>query len=241
MKLLPTILIAGLAIGLGSSAYAQGLGTGIATAGSPHNFADDLSTGVGGFMDESWNAREEICRVCHVPHDHDRATRYGDAGLLWNHALSTATYTQYTSATLDNAYADTQPTGFSKMCLGCHDGTVGIDTFDKYAGGAVTMADYNAGFVVPGGVNFSGDLGNTHPISIVYDPALDSDLAPLSTPMGGSGTIEDVLEGNVLQCSSCHDVHDQPGESVAGTHLLRVNQKASTGTASGLCLTCHIK
>jgi len=60
--------------------------------------------------------------------------------------------------------------------------------------------------------------------------------------MGGSGTIADVLEGGVLQCSSCHDVHDQPGESIPGTHLLRVAQTAAQGgTPSGLCLTCHIK
>ena len=238
MKIIkPIILIAGLAIALGSTANAQGSGAGI--VGSPHDFTDNvgmasgLEVGVGG-----WNAREEVCRVCHVPHDHNRAQAYGDAGLLWNHALSTATYTLYTSDTMD--VTATQPTGFSKMCLGCHDGTVGVDTFDRYTGGTVFIGDYNDGFQVPGAL-FAGTLANTHPISIVYDPALDPGLQPVTALMGGSGTIDDVLEGGVLQCSSCHDVHDQPGESVAGTHLLRVNQKASTGTASGLCLTCHIK
>jgi len=240
MKLSTTILLStGFALMMGSTSYAQGLGTGIATTGSPHNFTDDIGAnelpGAGG-----WNGREEICRVCHVPHDHDRATRYGDAGLLWNHAVSTTTYTMYSSATLDGSIAS-QPTGFSKMCLGCHDGTVGIDTFDKYAGGSIFIQDYAADARVPGGVNFAGDLSNTHPISVVYDETLDPGLQPKTNLMGNSGTIEDVLEGGVLQCSSCHDVHDQPGESVAGTHLLRVNQKASTGTASGLCLTCHIK
>ncbi|NQU47324.1 MAG: cytochrome C [Planctomycetes bacterium] len=240
MKILkPLLMIAGFALAFGSPAISQGLGTGIATTGSPHNFTDDVGAnelpGSGG-----WNGREEICRVCHVPHDHDRATRYGDNGLLWNHEVSSTTYTMYSSATLDGSVAS-QPTGFSKMCLGCHDGTVGIDTFDKYAGGTVFIQDYNAGFRIPGGTNFAGDLTSTHPISIVYDEVLDPGLNAKTDPMGGSGTIDDVLEGGVLQCSSCHDVHDQPGESVPGTHLLRVNQKASTGTASGLCLTCHIK
>ncbi len=236
----PILLTVGFAVMLGSPTLAQGLGTGIATTGSPHNFTDDVGAnelpGSGG-----WNGREEICRVCHVPHDHDRATRYGDVGLLWNHAMSSATYTMYSSSTLDGSIAS-QPTGISKMCLGCHDGTVGVDTFDKYAGGTVFIQDYNADYRIPGGNEYAGDLGNTHPISIVYDETLDVNLQPKTAAMGGSGTIEDVLEGgNTVQCSSCHDVHDQPGESVAGTHLLRVNQKASTGTASGLCLTCHIK
>jgi hypothetical protein len=58
--------------------------------------------------------------------------------------------------------------------------------------------------------------------------------------MGTSGTIASVLDNGKVQCSSCHDVHDQ--ESVAGSHLLRVAQTvAQGGTASGLCLTCHIK
>jgi hypothetical protein len=58
--------------------------------------------------------------------------------------------------------------------------------------------------------------------------------------MGTSGTIADVLDAGKVQCSSCHDVHDQ--ESVAGTHLVRVAQSvAQGGVASGLCLTCHDK
>lgn len=216
-----------------------GLGNGISAPGSPHNFIDNIGHAelppFGG-----WNYSEELCRVCHVPHDHDRATRYGDSGLLWNHAVSSATYTMYSSATLDGASAS-QPTGYSKMCLGCHDGTVAIDTFDKYAGGTVFMDDYNLNFIVPG-ASFAGDLTSTHPISIVYDESLDPNLHAKTDPIGGSGTIADVLEGGtVLQCSTCHDVHDQPGESIPGTALLRVPQTVFHGQPSGLCLTCHIK
>lgn len=238
------LMIAAVAIvALSLPVYADGQGLGLTQAGSPHNFADDVGAGeIGG---GGWNGREEICRVCHVPHDHDRAEHYGDVGLLWNHALSSATYTMYTSVTLDGAI-DPQPTGFSKMCLGCHDGTVGVDTFDKFAGGAVFISDYNAGFQVPGGVNYQPggvpNLQSTHPISVEYNEVLDPGLHDKTDLMGGSGTIEDVLQGGKVQCSSCHDVHDQPGESVPGTHLLRVAQTvADGGTASGLCLTCHIK
>ena len=227
---------------LAGGARADGLGLGIAQPGSPHNFTDNIGEQELGAT--GWNKREEICRVCHVPHDHNRAERYGDEGLLWNHALSSATYTMYTSQTLDGAIAS-QPTGMSKMCLGCHDGTVGVDTFDKYAGGAIFIDDYNNNFQVPGSIYQTGgvlDLTATHPMSIVYDESTDQNLHPKSNAIGGSGSIADVLEnGTTLQCSSCHDVHDQPGESIPGTHLLRVSQSASQGVPSGLCLTCHIK
>lgn len=236
------LAVAGLMSLLVSPVLASGQGLGIAQPGSPHNFADDIGAAELGAT--GWNKREEICRVCHVPHDHNSAAHYGDVGLLWNHALSSATYTMYNSETLDGAIAS-QPTGTSKMCLGCHDGTVGVDTFDKYAGGLVFIDDYNSGYQVPGSTYQTGgvlDLQATHPLSIVYDEALDTDLQPKTNAMGGSGTIADVLEnGDTVQCSSCHDVHDQPGESVPGTHLLRVSQKASQGAPSGLCLTCHIK
>ncbi len=228
----------GLAAALAAPLLADGLGTGIATVGSPHNFTDDLGVselpGSGG-----WNAREEICRVCHMPHDHDRAQQYGLDGLLWNHAVSDAPWAMYDSSTMDGAVS-AAPTGIAKMCLGCHDGTVAIDTFDRYAGGTVFIDDYNSGFQVPGASY--GTLEQTHPISVVYDEVADPNLHDKTDPMGASGSIEDVLEGGtMLQCHSCHDVHDQPGESVPGTHLLRVSQKASQGAPSGLCLTCHIK
>jgi len=242
MKTTIYLIVAGIPGLAGAFAHRtpDGESLGIAHPGSPHNFADDQGQAElpssGG-----WNTREEICAVCHVPHD-----RPGPATtepLLWNHGLSSATYTMYSSPSLDGSTAP-QPTGFSKLCLGCHDGTVGIDTFDALPGGTVFMQNYDPDFQIPasgsGGANLN--LHSTHPISIMYDPVADPSLHPKSAPMGGSGSIEDVLEGgDTVQCSTCHDVHDQPGESVPGTPLLRVGQKASTGQPSGLCLSCHIK
>ena len=211
--------------------FAQATGLGISNPASPHNFSGPGDT---------WNLTGEICRVCHVPHDHNRASQRYLNGLLWNHALSAANYTMYDSswsATLDGAQS-AQPDGIAKLCLGCHDGTIAVDTFDKYAGSAVFMEDINLGFIVPGFIEGPNlDMRGTHPLSISYDPVADPNLNPVSTAMGTSGTIADVLDNGKVQCSSCHDVHDQ--ETVAGTHLLRVAQTGAR--ASGLCLTCHIK
>jgi hypothetical protein len=247
MKKLITLCFAMTSLVFSGLVLAAGSGLGI--VGSPHDFTDDFSNEAGGAVAElAWNQREEICRVCHVPHDHNRATQYYLNGLLWNHAVSSATYTMYDSAwssTLDGAQSP-QPDGIAKLCLGCHDGTIAIDTFDKYAGTAGNEIQniYGGGvsnfWMVPFTDGANLDLRGTHPLSIEYDTVADPNLRGTSTTMGTSGTIADVLDAGKVQCSSCHDVHDQ--ESVAGTHLVRVAQSvAQGGTASGLCLTCHDK
>ena len=60
----------------------------------------------------------DICIFCHAPHNTT------GVGPLWNHALSAATYTPYSSSTLKATVG--QPTGASKLCLSCHDGTVAL-------------------------------------------------------------------------------------------------------------------
>jgi hypothetical protein len=225
------------------SVSANGAGAGI--VGSPHDFSTQL-----------WNFRQEICRVCHVPHDHDQNFDIFSNGLLWNHQLSASTYQMYAeegavnpnfTSFIDGAY-DTEPTGVAKLCLGCHDGTVGVDQFDRNVAGpgTVFIGNIDPHFQVPGATipNIGSDLNLTgsHPYSIVYDDVADTGLNPTSNAMGSSGTIQDVLQpspsGFKVVCSSCHDVHDSAGEAVPATHLLRVSQKAP---ASGLCLTCHRK
>ena len=248
MKRAMFFLVGGAALLVSGAASADGNGAGI--VGSPHDFST-----------ETWNFRHEICRVCHVPHDHDRNYDLFSNGLLWNHQLSAATYQMYAEEGLSNpTFAnfidgafDGEPTGVAKLCLGCHDGTVGIDQFDRNTGatgsssGVATtwIDDFDAGFQIPGGsvpdIGANTNLTGTHPLSIVYDEIADSGLNPKTNAMG-TGTIQDVLEptaaGFKVQCSSCHDVHDGAGESVPGTHLLRVSNATP---ASGLCLTCHAK
>jgi len=221
MKNLLVILIAVMII-TGFCSFVSEAGSGAGITGSPHDFSS-----------EAWNASGEICRVCHVPHDGGRASTI--SGLMWNHNLSTATYTMYNSATsssLQGAVSN-QPDGISKLCLACHDGIVAVDAFDGQMGGAYYIP---ASAKVPNVMDGSNlDLRGTHPISIVYDTTADNKLKDSNTTqIGNSGMIKDVLDHGKVQCSSCHDVHDQV--SVAGTKLLRVNKSGSQ-----LCLTCHIK
>lgn len=179
------------------------------------------------FSASGWSGNE-ICVACHTPHNSD--TGVTDAP-LWNHNLSTQTYSLYASPTLNATTA--QPTGTSKLCLSCHDGTVAYDNTTngtKMAGASAVGSD---------------GLNNDHPISFTYDDTLATDDGALHAPsttaviIGSgddtkSGTIETaMLIGGQVQCATCHDVHNKFTD---GGSLLRVSI-----TASKLCLTCHNK
>ncbi|MFQ5570410.1 MAG: cytochrome c3 family protein [Rhodothermales bacterium] len=124
------------------------------------------------------------------------------------------TFETYSSGTLE-AHVD-QPTGISLVCLSCHDGTMGTDH---------TVTD-------PLGT----DLRNDHPISFTYDAFLaltDTGLRnPSTTPGSRGGTIAtDNLEAGRMECTSCHNVHDNTN----GNFLIENN------SGSRLCFRCHAK
>ncbi|MCF6180780.1 cytochrome c3 family protein [Lutibacter sp.] len=183
-------------------------------AGSDHDFST-----------ESWNSTGEICIVCHTPHN----AVTGLTAPLWNHEVTTTTFTLYTSTVSPSFDATaSQPDGTSKLCLSCHDGTVAMDNFGGQTGGTDFMS---------GSDKLGTDLSNDHPISFTYDAALattDGGLFdPTTTNSGVGSTITaDLLLANKLQCSSCHDVHN-------GSGVAKLLVKSNAGSA--LCLTCHNK
>ena len=115
------------------------------------------------FSGQSWNpggANAEICVVCHTPHNANTSVVNAP---LWNHALSaTATYTMYSSATM-NAVTTGQPDGSSKLCLSCHDGTVALENFGGVTSGTHLMTGNAA-------VGSGANLSNDHPISALAPP-----------------------------------------------------------------------
>lgn len=189
------------------------------------------------FSGAGWSGGE-VCIVCHTPHNASTA----EPNLpLWNRSISTATYTVYRSRTLDATPG--QPSGASKLCLSCHDGTIAVDSF----GG-------NTGSRFAGFGNLGTDLSRHHPISITYNSALatqDGALHdPAVQPSGLGATIAvDLLENDELQCSSCHDVHvSRNSGGCAGCHVgsghtfsTKSLSLRKSNDRSALCLTCHIK
>ena len=177
------------------------------------------------FSGDSWNPSGETCITCHTPHNADIGVT--DAP-LWNHEVTQATFTVYSSTTLDATTG--QPTGVSKLCLSCHDGTVAIDNYGGKTNGTNTIGS---------GESIGTDLSGEHPVSFTYDATLatsDGELFdPTSVNSGLGSTIDsDLLVGNKMECSSCHDVHNTI--AVANTKLL-----VKSNVASALCFTCHDK
>ncbi len=192
-------------VALSGTGFAQGIG------GTDHDFSG-----------QGWSSGQ-ICAVCHTPHNSDVSV--ADAP-LWNHEVTAATFTPYSSTTLDATVG--APDGISKLCLSCHDGTVALDNFGGTTGGTN---------FVTGDQLIGTDLSDDHPVSLTYDAALataDAELFnPTSTNSGLGGTISaDMLFGAKLECGSCHDVHNGAG---VGKFL----RKSNAGSA--LCMTCHDK
>ena len=181
---------------------------GTARAASMVGTAHDLSA-------RGWGSNQ-ICIFCHTPHNAAAA----QLAPLWNHGSTVATFTLYSSTTL-NAIPG-QPAGTSKACLSCHDGTVAIDTYGTRTG-TNTMT---------GAALVGIDLSNDHPVSFTYDSTLATADGGLVTP--GSASLVTVgipLFGGNLECASCHQVHDN-----TNGNFLRVSN-----AGSALCLKCHTK
>lgn len=203
-------------------------------SGSAHDLRGDIPSSPAG--------TGEICVVCHTPHN--SMALYP----LWNHdETANTSFTMYSSVTLDGDLDPSgEPVGISKLCLGCHDGSTAVDAYGDVASPSVNISTFGS----PAGsytIGASGDFSNQHPISIEYPDTLStggSDDANINTrstsftSAGGTGSIADVLEGDLLQCSTCHDVHNTVGEipSTGASSLLR-----GTMNASALCLVCHSK
>ena len=156
-----------------------------------------------------------ICVFCHTPHN---ATPLSP---LWNKALEPQVYTVYASPTL-KAGPLPQPSGPTKLCLSCHDGTIAMGAVLNPVGG-VTMAGGNR--LPPGSLSdFGLDLSGHHPVSFPYTAALPNANLVSSPPP------ELVFGGqDEVHCITCHDPH----KDTYGKFLLKDNRY------SALCTTCH--
>lgn len=163
-------------------------------------------------------SEEEVCVFCHTPHDASPQVP------LWNHAPSAAaSYTLYSSSTLDASVG--QPDGASKLCLGCHDGTVAIGL--TRTRGLIELSGVGGGGLMPfGSTNLSSDLSDDHPVSFVPDPGQDPET---QFPPAGDPVRLDI--NGKLQCTSCHNPHAFENPKFLVRSLDR----------GDLCITCHVK
>ena len=155
-----------------------------------------------------------VCIFCHTPHN---ATPQSP---LWNRAIEPQTYVVYASPTLQ-AGPLPPPSGPTKLCLTCHDGTIALGTVVNPAGG-IAM---DSGTLPPGSFsNFGLDLSGHHPVAFSYEAALPNPelVSPPPSELA-YGAVDEV------HCISCHDPHDDR----FGRFLVKDNRY------SALCTTCH--
>ena len=177
---------------------------------------------------------QQACVYCHHPH--------GTSGNrpIWNRDPSNAAFQMYESGSL-NMPIDPRPAEASMLCLSCHEGSIPLDRvqvkpagFGPGGGNGETIkrcaTDCHTGGNPAGGFNweqvwFEPDLRKQHPISIVYDPALDPDFQPTSTVEAAGLRL---VDGKV-ECMTCHEPHSQRYRP-----FLRIGN-----TTGSLCLVCH--
>ena len=156
----------------------------------------------------------ETCVFCHAPHT------TAPSRPLWNHDLPTLVYTPYSSSSMQANPG--QPTGASKLCLSCHDGTIAL--------GALANRPFPTGPIgtVTGRARLGTDLSDDHPISFVFDSALAAEDGELVPPQVLTDVVRLDANGE-MQCTSCHDAHlDRYGDFLL-----------MDGKFSALCITCH--
>lgn len=173
----------------------------------------DMSAGNSPMRGSNANA----CIYCHAPHNANSTTP------LWNQTLSTKQYTLYPGAT-QNAGAPATVSNASALCLSCHDGSVAV-------GQTVAIGSLRMQGVLTD--NLGTELQGSHPFSI--QPQI-KDAASLVSTLASSHTTKDPavkLIDNNIECSTCHDVHNQYRDRRSPEFLVRDN------AAGQLCFACH--
>jgi hypothetical protein len=197
----------------------------------------------------------QVCVFCHTPHAATSGVKP-----LWNRKTSTATYTTYTSSSLDAKAIEgvlAQPGGSSKLCLSCHDGTLAIGSVNVLNGAgsdtaqgtqSIAMSGTGAGGVMaPGSGNTTGytrfldtDLSNDHPISVSYNKTLtdrDGELRD-ATFNGVDATWEWVSAGTRIL--GARNYRSQGGSGQQQKPELPLEMTGSSSDSGQVqCATCH--
>jgi predicted CXXCH cytochrome family protein len=194
------------AIGIASAALAAG-GT---VKGSKHALS---VTGPGPIKAES---EIQSCVFCHVSHG-------GTAKAMGGRPDVGTTHRGYESSTLrGRALA---PTGASRVCLSCHDGTIAVGRTLK---GSIAMKGVPTDGRIPASrrSNLGTDLRSSHPVSMRVTPG---------PKVRGPSDPRVHLDGaSEIQCTSCHDPHSEFGGTPEGRFLRAPMQ------GSQLCAACHV-
>lgn len=147
----------------------------------------------------------DLCLPCHTPH-----LLTTPPPRLDRRAESTPPLRPYQGR-------EVQMTGWSLLCLGCHDGVTAPDVYTSAHALTATGPEVRAAF---------GSRGlRSHPVGIKYPPAVEGYSPAAAVEAGGLP-----LPDGRIQCTTCHDAHNS--QRLRG--MLRISNERSR-----LCLTCH--
>ncbi|MDP3149585.1 MAG: cytochrome c3 family protein [Ignavibacteria bacterium] len=172
---------------------------------------------------------QEVCKFCHLPHRNVKVVP------LWDHNLSSVTYSQYTSSTFSASYQSQYPNLSSKLCLSCHDGTIAIGSMStgNIAVSGTGNLDPDQSLAGSASSNIGGSTGallsDDHPISIglPHFSATQYNCSGCHYPSSGDKV--------PMECVRCHDPHNESKDVVTKKFLKKSN------SSSALCLDCHKK
>lgn len=171
----------------------------------------------------------QVCVFCHTPHNANPAAP------LWSHALSGVTgYRPYRSDSMVSA--PRQPDGASRLCLGCHDGTIALGAIQgrkeiPMSAGVRSLPKTSRSLL-------GTDLSGSHPVSIVFDERVAEENnakghVPLVPPMQIHDPDVKLDASSKVQCTSCHDPHSDANRSKSGIPFW------NKPTFMGVCVVCH--
>jgi len=165
------------------------------------------------------SAATDACIFCHAPHNIQP-----NITPLWDHSLSSQSYTTYSSSTYTSG-PQTPGSGSSKLCLSCHDGTVAV-------GLTVTQGSIGTSGSMTSADVLGTDLSHSHPMSMT--PVDDGSL--VSSLFANPPTTKDPavkLVAGKIECTTCHDPHVPSNDPSLSMFLVRTN------AGSAICLACH--
>lgn len=192
-----------------------------------------------------------ICQPCHTPHhaitDDAISTR------LWNHRMSSATYTLYDGSQAGftgNVDGSQGMDRVSRLCLSCHDGTVALDAFGM---GTTGIPGGNTGSLMLSATdtrNLGTSFADDHPVGSEALVFLPDGITPAHTPyrlkapvlsngrVSISGlSLASMAEGFVVGCRTCHNAHG----TATGSANFSAHPKLLNTSEATLCTSCHYK
>lgn len=214
--------------------------------------ANTIGTSKHNFSTASWSDNQ-ICKPCHTPHNGSLAV----TGRIWAHTLSpdATTYTYHGTATTSTDWVTmtesagsalvTDMDSATRLCLGCHDGTVALDNFMGKTGASdgkfIGDADGNHGSAL---ANLGTNLSNDHPVGYlaVVPTVATSDMKSAST-VTTTGYKLKLANKNAagtysVSCVTCHSPHGSSNGPAADPTR---GMLAKSNAGSALCLSCHIR